>query len=33
MRGVRLTERISVVGGSATGLGISHALDPNVYLL
>ena len=33
MRGVRLTERISVVGGSATGLGISHTLDPNVYLL
>jgi hydroxyacylglutathione hydrolase len=28
-----LTERISVVGGGATGLGISHALDPNVYLL
>src|SRR3712207_5327418 len=33
MRGVRLTERISVVGGGATGLGISHTLDPNVYLL
>jgi hydroxyacylglutathione hydrolase len=33
MSGVRLTERISVVGGGATGLGISHALDPNVYLL
>ena len=28
-----MTERISVVGGGATGLGISHALDPNVYLL
>jgi glyoxylase-like metal-dependent hydrolase (beta-lactamase superfamily II) len=28
-----LTQRISVVGGGATGLGISHALDPNVYLL
>jgi hypothetical protein len=28
-----LTRRISVVGGGATGLGISHALDPNVYLL
>ena len=33
MSGVRLTERISVVGGGATGLGISHTLDPNVYLL
>jgi len=33
MRGVRLTERISVVGGGATGLGISNTLDPNVYLL
>lgn len=33
MSGVRLTERISVVGGGATGLGISHDLDPNVYLL
>jgi hydroxyacylglutathione hydrolase len=33
MSGVSLTERISVVGGGATGLGISHALDPNVYLL
>jgi hydroxyacylglutathione hydrolase len=33
MSGVRLTERISVVGGGASGLGISHALDPNVYLL
>lgn len=33
MSGVRLTERISVVGGGATGLGISHASDPNVYLL
>jgi hydroxyacylglutathione hydrolase len=33
MRGVRLTERVSVVGGGATGLGISHTLDPNVYLL
>ena len=33
MSGVRLTRRISVVGGGATGLGISHALDPNVYLL
>jgi hydroxyacylglutathione hydrolase len=33
MSGVRLTQRISVVGGGATGLGISHALDPNVYLL
>jgi hydroxyacylglutathione hydrolase len=33
MRGVRLTERISVVGGGATALGISHTLDPNVYLL
>jgi hydroxyacylglutathione hydrolase len=33
MRGVRLTERISVVGGGETGLGISHAIDPNVYLL
>ena len=33
MRGVRLTERISVVGGGSTGLGTSHALDPNVYLL
>jgi hydroxyacylglutathione hydrolase len=31
--GVRLTRRISVVGGGASGLGISHALDPNVYLL
>jgi hydroxyacylglutathione hydrolase len=31
--GVRLTERISVVGGGTTGLGISHELDPNVYLL
>jgi hydroxyacylglutathione hydrolase len=31
--GVRLTGRISVVGGGATGLGISHPLDPNVYLL
>jgi hydroxyacylglutathione hydrolase len=30
---VRLTERISVVGGGATGLGISQTLDPNVYLL
>jgi hydroxyacylglutathione hydrolase len=28
-----LTGRISVVGGGTTGLGISHALDPNVYLL
>jgi hydroxyacylglutathione hydrolase len=28
-----LTERISVVGGGTTGLGISHDLDPNVYLL
>jgi glyoxylase-like metal-dependent hydrolase (beta-lactamase superfamily II) len=28
-----LTERISVVGGGASGLGISHPLDPNVYLL
>jgi hydroxyacylglutathione hydrolase len=28
-----LTQRISVVGGGATGLGISHSLDPNVYLL
>jgi hydroxyacylglutathione hydrolase len=28
-----LTGRISVVGGGASGLGISHALDPNVYLL
>jgi glyoxylase-like metal-dependent hydrolase (beta-lactamase superfamily II) len=33
MSGVRLTGRISVVGGGSTGLGISHALDPNVYLL
>ena len=33
MSGVRLTERISLVGGGATGLGISHTLDPNVYLL
>jgi hydroxyacylglutathione hydrolase len=33
MSGVRLTERISVVGGGATGLGISQVLDPNVYLL
>jgi hydroxyacylglutathione hydrolase len=33
MSGVRLTERVSVVGGGATGLGISHTLDPNVYLL
>ena len=33
MSGVRLTGRISVVGGGATGLGISHPLDPNVYLL
>ena len=33
MKGVRLTERISVVGGGTTGLGISHTLDPNVYLL
>jgi hydroxyacylglutathione hydrolase len=33
MSGVRLTQRISVVGGGATGLGISHPLDPNVYLL
>jgi hydroxyacylglutathione hydrolase len=33
MSGVRLTQRISVVGGGATGLGISHSLDPNVYLL
>ena len=33
MSGVRLTKRISVVGGGATGLGISHTLDPNVYLL
>jgi hydroxyacylglutathione hydrolase len=28
-----LTDRVSVVGGGATGLGISHPLDPNVYLL
>ena len=28
-----MTERISVVGGGASGLGISHPLDPNVYLL
>jgi hydroxyacylglutathione hydrolase len=28
-----LTGRISVVGGGTTGLGISHAIDPNVYLL
>lgn len=28
-----MTRRISVVGGGASGLGISHALDPNVYLL
>ena len=33
MRGVRLTKRISVVGGGSTGLGTSHVLDPNVYLL
>jgi hydroxyacylglutathione hydrolase len=33
MSGVRLTGRISVVGGGATGLGISHTVDPNVYLL
>jgi hydroxyacylglutathione hydrolase len=33
MSGVRLTQRISVVGGGATGLGIAHSLDPNVYLL
>jgi hydroxyacylglutathione hydrolase len=33
MSGVRLTGRISVVGGGSSGLGISHALDPNVYLL
>ena len=33
MSGVRLTQRISVVGGGASGLGISHSLDPNVYLL
>lgn len=33
MSGVRLTERVSVVGGGTTGLGISHTLDPNVYLL
>jgi hydroxyacylglutathione hydrolase len=33
MSGVRLTQRISVVGGGATGRGISHFLDPNVYLL
>ena len=33
MSGVRLTDRISVVGGGTTGLGISHDLDPNVYLL
>jgi hydroxyacylglutathione hydrolase len=33
MSGVRLTDRISVVGGGATGLGISDTLDPNVYLL
>jgi hydroxyacylglutathione hydrolase len=31
--GVRLTERISVVGGGITGLGVSQPLDPNVYLL
>lgn len=28
-----MTDRISVVGGGVTGLGISDALDPNVYLL
>ena len=28
-----MTERISVVGGGVSGLGISHPLDPNVYLL
>ena len=28
-----MTGRISVVGGGATGLGISHTVDPNVYLL
>ena len=28
-----MTQRISVVGGGASGLGISHSLDPNVYLL
>lgn len=33
MSGVRLTERISLVGGGASGLGISHPIDPNVYLL
>jgi glyoxylase-like metal-dependent hydrolase (beta-lactamase superfamily II) len=33
MSGVRLTERICVVGGGTSGLGISDALDPNVYLL
>ena len=31
--GVRLTPRIAVVGGGRTGLGISHPVDPNVYLL
>lgn len=33
MSGVRLTERIAIVGGGMSGLGISHPLDPNVYLL
>ncbi|MBV9281048.1 MAG: MBL fold metallo-hydrolase [Chloroflexi bacterium] len=33
MGGVRLTPRIAVVGGGRTGLGISHPVDPNVYLL
>lgn len=33
MSGVRLTERVSLVGGGATGLGISHPIDCNVYLL
>ena len=33
MSGVRPTERISVVGGGENALGISHPLDPNVYLL
>ncbi len=33
MNGIRLTERVSLVGGGTTGLGISHPIDCNVYLL
>lgn len=33
MNGVRLTGRVSLVGGGTTGLGISHSIDCNVYLL